>query len=82
MARKYGGFPPVVSLVNRCDDLADDEIKAIAAALTKQVKDDFDPAWGCPATVRAVNAPDASDWQIVFLNDAESGDSLDYLSSR
>jgi hypothetical protein len=78
MAKKHGDFPPVVSLVNRCDDLQDEEIAKIASALTKQVKDDFDPAWGCPATIRASNSPGASDWQIVFLDDAEAADNLGY----
>jgi hypothetical protein len=78
MAKKRSDFPPVVSLVNRCDDLQDDEIEKIASALTTQVKEDFDPAWGCPATIRAINSPGASDWQIVFLNDAEAADNLGY----
>lgn len=77
MVKKFGEFPPVVSLVNRCD-LQDDEIKTIAAALTKQVDDDFNPAWGCAAKVRVTNSPADADWQIVFLNDAESGDNLGY----
>jgi hypothetical protein len=78
MAKKHSDFPPVVSLVNRCNDLQDDEIDKIASALTKQVKEDFDPAWGCPATIRATNSPGASDWQIIFLNDAEAADNLGY----
>ena len=53
MARKDGDFAPVVSLVNKSDAIQDGQIKTIASALSKQVKEDFDPAWGCPATIRA-----------------------------
>jgi hypothetical protein len=78
MARKDGDFAPVVSLVNKSDAIQDGQIKTIASALSKQVKEGFDPAWGCPATIRATNSPGASDWQIIFLDDAEAADNLGY----
>lgn len=54
------------------------ELVKIAAALSRQVAEHFDPYWNARATVVAVTTPLASDWVMGLFKDADQPGALGY----
>lgn len=72
---------PKVALVNRSTVLGDEQVKAIAAALQKQVSQDFGPAWAldCFVSPFGKGEPVPADWwQLVFADDSDQAGALGY----
>ncbi|MGH7053673.1 MAG: hypothetical protein ACREFA_07635 [Stellaceae bacterium] len=70
-----------IAAINESATVADAQVPAVVAALQRQVREHFAPAWGIDAQLSvsargAVPAPDS--WQLVLLDDSDQADALGY----
>lgn len=72
---------PSIAVINHATVVADADVPSVVAALQRQVREHFAPAWGLDATL-AVFAKDAAPppnfWQLVILDDADQAGALGY----
>lgn len=60
-----------IAIINHCNALNDDEVSKAVAALQKQVRQDFAPAWGVDADLTFVpgdNDPPSDHWWLLIMN--------------
>jgi hypothetical protein len=72
---------PLVAVLNRSTVCANADVQRWAEAVALQVRRDFAPLWGAPATVSfygADTAPPDNAWQVAVLDDADQAGALGY----
>ena len=70
-----------IAVFNVSTVVQDGEVKAAVAALQKQVKNDFAPAWGINADMRFLpkgSKPAPKEWWLVVLDDSDQAGALGY----
>ncbi len=73
----HGKFP-TVAFVNLATVPLGIDLRRLVSALDKQLRRDFVPIWGYPATLYVTDKPKPHEWQIVFLDDCDAADALGY----
>jgi len=76
-AFNQGKFP-TIAFVNLADTPLGVDLGKLVAALQKQMEQDFVPIWGYPARLYVTDKPKADEWQVVFLDDADTAKALGY----
>ena len=74
---------PLIAILNQSTVVQNSDVKLIAAAIDKQLRKHFGPAWGasgwsCAAYVSNPGAVPASAYQLVILDDADQAGALGY----
>jgi hypothetical protein len=77
IAPGHGKFP-TVAFVNLATAPLGIDLGKLVAVLQRQLDRDFVPVWGYPARLYATSKPKRSDWQVVFLDDADAADAFGY----
>lgn len=78
-----GAFPnqakfPTVAFVNLSNTPLGIDLEKLVAVLRKQMEQHFVPVWGYPAELYATDKPKSTDWQVIFLDDADDANALGY----
>jgi hypothetical protein len=76
-AFNQGKFP-TIAIMNKATAPLGVDLRKLVAALDKQMKRDFVPIWGYPATLYITDKPKSDEWQFVFLDDADAANALGY----
>lgn len=76
-AFNQGAFP-TIAFVNLATAPLGVNLAKVVSALEKQLQRDFVPIWGYPAKLYETNKPKADEWQVVFLDDADTVNALGY----
>jgi hypothetical protein len=69
---------PTVAFVNLATMPLGVNLNKLVATLQKQLDRDFVPIWGYPAKLHVTDKPKLTDWQVVFLDDADAANTLGY----
>jgi hypothetical protein len=69
---------PTVAFIRKTAELDDSELADIIDALRLQLESHFAPAWGYSANLKLAEEPGTTDWQIVFLDDANAAGRMGY----
>jgi hypothetical protein len=69
---------PTVAFVNLANTPLGVDLEQLVAVLSKQVEQHFVPVWGYPAELYATDKPKSTDWQVIFLDDADAANALGY----
>jgi hypothetical protein len=72
-----GSFP-TIAFVNLATMPLGVDLHKLVAVLQKQLDRDFVPIWGYPAKLHVTDKPKLTDWQVVFLDDADAANTLGY----
>jgi hypothetical protein len=70
-----------IACINESTDVTDAQAAPVVAALQRQVREHFAPAWGVDADLRLVpkgQHPHPGEWWIVILDNADQADALGY----
>ena len=73
-----GGKFPTIAFVNLSNAPLGVDLEKLVAVLRKQIEQHFVPAWGYPAELYVTDKPKSTDWQLVFLDDADAANALGY----
>src|SRR5260221_7055143 len=76
-AFNQGAFP-TIAFVNLATAPLGMNLAKLVSALDKQMQRDFVPIWGYPAKLYETKTAKADDWQVVFLDDADTANALGY----
>lgn len=76
-AFNQGKFP-TIAFMNMATEPLGVDLRKLVSALDKQMKRDFVPIWGYPATLYLTDKPKPDEWQMVFLDDADAANALGY----
>lgn len=76
-AFNQGKFP-TIAFMNMATEPLGVDLRKLVSALDKQMKRDFVPIWGYPATLYLADKPKPDEWQFVFLDDADAANALGY----
>ncbi|MCP3415678.1 hypothetical protein NLM16_16325 [Bradyrhizobium brasilense] len=76
-AFNQGRFP-TVAFINKATTPLGVNLDKLVSALQKQLDQHFVPVWGYPAKLHVTAEPEADEWQIVFLDDADAANALGY----
>jgi hypothetical protein len=76
-AFNQGKFP-TIAFVNLASAPLGVDLTKLVSVLEKQLQQDFVPIWGYPAKLYETKTPKADDWQVVFLDDADTANALGY----
>ncbi|MGY3132346.1 hypothetical protein ACVWZM_003028 [Bradyrhizobium sp. USDA 4501] len=76
-AFNQGKFP-TIAFMNMATEPLGVDLRKLVSALNKQMKRDFVPIWGYPATLYITDKPKPDEWQFVFLDDADAANALGY----
>ena len=76
-AFNQGKFP-TIAFVNLATAPLGVDLTKLVSVLEKQLQQDFVAIWGYPAKLYETKTPKADDWQVVFLDDADTANALGY----
>lgn len=76
-AFNQGKFP-TIAFMNMATEPLGVDLRKLVSALDKQMKRDFVPIWGYPATLYLTDKPKTDEWRFVFLDDADAANALGY----